>query len=100
MTDILRNGPEVRAQPPAGPLDVGAEVGSYRLVRLIGAGTGGRVFEVNDSRTGRRAAMKLIAGEHASVPGTIRRLFGDVRAVNELGHAHIIETTDLIEAKQ
>ena len=77
---------------------VGDRIDSYRLVRLIGAGATGRVFEVEHERIGRKAAMKTLAASHATHPGAIKRLFTEALAVNRINHPHIVEVTDLVEA--
>jgi len=76
---------------------VGDRIDAYRLVRLIGSGSTGRVFEVEHERIGRRAAMKTLAASHATHPGAIRRLFTEALAVNRINHPHIVEVTDLVE---
>ena len=77
---------------------VGDRIDAYRLIRLIGAGATGRVFEVEHERIGRRAAMKTLAASHAAHPGAIKRLFTEALAVNRINHPHIVEVTDLVEA--
>jgi serine/threonine-protein kinase len=76
---------------------VGDRIGPYRLVRLLGAGAAGRVFEVEHQRLGRRAAMKTLALELAAHPGAIKRLFHEAMAVNRISNPHIVEVTDLVE---
>src|SRR3954453_5255404 len=76
----------------------GQRIGSYRIIRLIGQGATGRVFEVEHTTIGRRAAMKILSPEHAGRPGAIRRLFSEAQAVNKINHPHIVEVTDLVEA--
>src|SRR6516164_4132564 len=50
------------ASPGVGaPLDAPARVGPYRLLRRIGAGGMGTVFEAEEDGSGRRVALKLIA---------------------------------------
>jgi serine/threonine-protein kinase len=77
---------------------VGNKIGPYRLMKLIGAGTTGRVFEVEHEKIGRRAAMKTLSAEHATRPGAIKRLFAEALAVNRITNPHIVEVTDLVEA--
>jgi tRNA A-37 threonylcarbamoyl transferase component Bud32 len=93
--------PEPGAEPVAAgePTEprLGQRIGSYLLVRPIGAGATGRVFEVQHLTIGRRAAMKILAPEHASRPGAIRRLFTEARAISQINHPHIVEVTDLVE---
>jgi len=78
---------------------VGDRVGSYRLVRLIGAGATGPVFEVEHLTIARRAAMKILAPDQASRPGAIKRLFTEAQAVSTISHPNIVEVTDFIEGE-
>jgi len=75
---------------------VGDTIGPYRLLRELGEGTAGKVFEVEHLRIGRHAAMKIVHPESA-VPGIVRRLFVEAQAVNLIGNPHIVEITDVIE---
>ena len=76
----------------------GNHIGGYRLIRLLGQGTSGRVFEVEHHRIGRRAAMKTLAAEHAARSEAVKRLFAEAMAVNRINHPHIVEITDVVEA--
>lgn len=91
-------GPTGHAPDSAAPPKVGDRIGTYRLIRLIGQGATGRVFEVEHLTIGRRAAMKILSPEHAARPGAIKRLFDEAQAVNQISHPHIVEVTDMIEA--
>ena len=76
----------------------GDVVGSYRVLRLIGEGAVGRVFEVEHVKIGRRAAMKVLSPEHALRPLAVRRLFAEAQAVNRINDPHIVEITDVVDA--
>jgi serine/threonine-protein kinase len=75
----------------------GNRIGAYRLLRLLGQGTTGRVFEVEHQRIGRRAAMKTLAAEAAVRKEAVKRLFAEAMAVNRINHPHIVEITDVVE---
>ena len=87
--------------PPEPAEELGPKVGdvlaAYRLVRLLGQGATGRVFEVEHTKIGRRAALKVLNGEHANRPGAVRRLFQEAQAVNRIKHPNIVDVTDVIE---
>jgi serine/threonine-protein kinase len=85
------NSDITRASAPA----VGDTIGPYRLIRELGQGTTSRVFEVEHTRIGRRAAMK-IAHREGIAPGVLNRLFTEARAVNLIGHPHVVEITDIL----
>src|SRR4051812_39180202 len=53
------------ALPVGRVYQVGDAVGGYRLIRRIGAGAMGSVFEAEQASTGQRVAIKLIAPEYA-----------------------------------
>ncbi len=54
------------AEPAGETLAPPEKVGGYRLIRSIGSGAMGTVYEAEDSGTGRRVALKLIAPEYAA----------------------------------
>lgn len=82
--------------PVPGP-QPGDRIGPYRLVRLVGQGSTGRVFEAVHERVGRRAALKILHPEQAQRPESVRRLFYEALAVNRINNPHIVEVTDLVD---
>jgi serine/threonine-protein kinase len=91
-------GPQSGPSGSSAEPKVGNKIGPYRLVRLLGQGTSGRVFEVEHVKIGRRAAMKTLSSEHATRPGSVKRLFTEALAVNRINNPHIVEVTDLVES--
>ncbi len=81
--------------PAPGPGDI---VGAYRLVKQLGQGASGVVYEVEHTKIGRRAAMKILSRDHAARPGAIRRLLSEAQAVNRINHPHIVEISDVVDA--
>jgi serine/threonine-protein kinase len=77
----------------------GDTIGPYRIVRQLGEGTTGRVFEVEHVRIGHRAAMKVVHRD-AVLPGVVSRLFAEARAVNLIGHPHIVDIADVLEPSE
>lgn len=75
---------EYRPAPGAGDL-----VGKYRLIRPIGRGASGTVFEAEDSVIGRRVAVKLLTG-----PAAASRTVQEARAVGRLQHPNIVTVHD------
>ena len=68
----------------------GEEIGPYRVVRRIGGGGMGAVFEAFDVALGRRAALKVIAPDLARDAGFRARFTAEARALAALDSAHVV----------
>jgi serine/threonine protein kinase/DNA-binding beta-propeller fold protein YncE len=64
--------------------------GRYRLLREIGAGGMGRVFEAVDSRTGERVAAKLMFSRSDADLHALRRFEQEGAVLASLEHEHIV----------
>ncbi|MBI5499511.1 MAG: serine/threonine protein kinase [Deltaproteobacteria bacterium] len=69
--------------------------GKYRLVRQIGAGGMGRVFEAVHEQTERSVAVKLLSPEAAQHADTRARFDREARAAGRIGHDNICEVIDV-----
>jgi serine/threonine-protein kinase len=69
-------------------------VGSYRLVRLLGEGGMGMVFEAVHEGVGGRAAIKVLRPEAAARHDVTARFFNEARAANAVEHPSIIRIFD------
>ncbi len=76
----------------------GTELGSYRLVSLLGEGAMGRVWRAEHVRLGRQVAIKVLNPEHVVQADVVQRFFREARVVNDIDHEHIVEVTDFVEA--
>ena len=81
------------ADPAPGP---GVDIGAYRIVRLIGRGGMGVVYEARHTRVGQRAALKLLDPERrrAVGPGAVRRFMTEVDALARLEHPGLVRVLD------
>ncbi len=77
---------------------VGAELGSYKLVELLGEGAMGKVWRAEHVRLGRQVAIKVLNPEQVARPDVVQRFFREARVVNDIDHEHIVEVTDFVEA--
>jgi len=91
MTTLEKVNSGTRASTPV----VGEMVGPYRILRQLGQGTTSRVFEVEHTRIGRRAAMKIVH-RYGVAAGVVDRLFAEAKAVNLINHPHIVEISDIL----
>jgi eukaryotic-like serine/threonine-protein kinase len=69
--------------------------GKYRIVRLIGEGGMGAVFEGENTRISRRVAIKVLHGAALSNPETVQRFEREAQAAGRIGSDHILEILDL-----
>ncbi|MEZ6014415.1 MAG: serine/threonine-protein kinase [Planctomycetota bacterium] len=65
-------------------------LGAYRLVARLGAGGMGLVYLAEDTRLGRRIALKVVRPELAASPEALARFEREARAVAKLSHEHIV----------
>jgi eukaryotic-like serine/threonine-protein kinase len=80
---------------------VGRRVGNYQLVRLLGEGGMGIVYEAVHPVLGRRAAIKILKlGVGTPVAArVVERFFTEARLVASLGHENIVEAFDFGEVQ-
>jgi eukaryotic-like serine/threonine-protein kinase len=63
--------------------------GRYRLVRRIGGGGMGEVWEADDTLLGRRVALKVLAQELADDARATKRFVREARATAKLTHRNV-----------
>ena len=68
---------------------IGAVIGHYRVIGPLGKGGMGEVFVAEDTRLGRKVALKIIAVDHARDHEHRERFAREARAVASLSHANI-----------
>jgi len=84
------------AAPPS-KSHVPAAVGGYRLLRELGAGGMGTVYEAEEQETGRHVALKLIGAAFASSPDAVLRFEQEGRIAGMLTHPRIVFVHDARE---
>jgi Protein kinase domain len=67
----------------------------YRIVRLIGQGGMGAVFEGLNEAIARRVAIKVLHGGLASQAGVVERFEREAQAAGRIGNDHILEVLDM-----
>ena len=70
-------------------------VSHYRVLGPIGGGGMGVVYDAEDTRLGRRVALKFVPAELAGDAQAVARLEREARAVSALDHPHICSLFDL-----
>jgi serine/threonine-protein kinase len=78
----------------AGPVGSLGPEGRYRLVRRIGVGGMGEVWEANDTLLGRRVALKVLVQELADDARATKRFVREARATAKLTHPNVTRVYD------
>jgi hypothetical protein len=71
--------------------------GQYRIVRLLGRGGMGAVYEAEHTTLDRRYALKLLPEDFASRPEAVARFRREARVMANLEQAHIVRVDDFGE---
>lgn len=88
--------PEAKRSTPPGNklgrcLEPGDTVGEYVIVRLIGEGGFGTVYEATHPVIGKRAAVKLLHAQYSADEQFTSRFVAEARAVNQIHHKNIVD---------
>ncbi len=78
---------------------LGRTIGSYRLVRKLGAGGMGAVYLGEHPTIGAKVAVKLLHPHYAQERAIVERFFNEARAVNLIGHHNIVRILDFNETE-
>ncbi len=79
-------------QPPPNLVD--QRIGKYRVVRKLGEGGMGSVFEAVHVEIGQRAAVKLLKPELSSEPKHVQRFFDEAKLLSMVNHPGLIKIFD------
>src|SRR5579863_3842273 len=71
------------------PLATGANIAHYRVVSRLGEGGMGAVYLADDTRLGRRVALKVLPPEFAHDPDRMHRFVQEAKLASALTHPNV-----------
>jgi len=78
------------------PLEIGQTLDDkYRIVRVIGVGGMGTVYEGEHRLIRRRVAIKVLAKDSSHTPESVSRFERESQAAGQIGNDHILEVLDI-----
>jgi len=80
---------------PGSPFPSGTVLGRYRVVRVIGFGGNGTVYEAIHQDLDKRVALKVLHEEVTSDPTSRQRFLQEGRVAASIHHPHVVELFDV-----
>jgi tRNA A-37 threonylcarbamoyl transferase component Bud32 len=80
---------------PFDTLPPGTELGRYRIVRLMGAGGMGAVYEATHRDLKKRVAIKTLHPSVAAMPAARARFLREGEATSRINHPNVVDVTDV-----
>jgi eukaryotic-like serine/threonine-protein kinase len=75
-------------------IDIGHTIGNYKITAKIGEGGMGVVYLAEHPVIGKKVAMKAIHPELSKNSDVVSRFVTEAKAVNQIGHEHIVDIAD------
>jgi len=73
----------------------GTTLGKYNIIRLLGAGGMGAVYEATHTEIGKKVAIKVLSPLIAAVPGARARFLREAQLTSRVRHPHIVDVADM-----
>jgi serine/threonine-protein kinase len=73
---------------------IGRTVGNYRIVKILGKGGMGIVYEAEHKSLPTRAALKVLNDEYAQDPTIVNRFFSEARVLASIKHSGVVKVLD------
>jgi hypothetical protein len=94
LEELARPTEPSLALPPEATLDLGEIVNRYALVRVVGRGGFGLVYEARDLQLGRSVALKVLRPGRAVEQSQVADLRREAEAAAQLNHPNVVTVHD------
>lgn len=91
LSDVTPASAEAVTQVYSTPV---RHIGQYELLRSIGQGGGGEVFEARHTLLRRRVAVKVMSSRHSGNEIARQRFFREMESIGQLNDPHIVHAYD------
>src|SRR5262245_29858672 len=81
-------------------IDIGHTIGNYKITAKLGEGGMGVVYLAEHPVIGKKVAMKAIHPELSKNSDVVSRFVTEAKAVNQIGHEHIVDIADFGNTSQ
>ena len=86
-----------RMSEPRESLSPGKNLGAYRILRVLGGGGMGTVYEAEHLTLKKRVALKALSGQGADDAECRARFLREGKAASRIQHPHVVDITDVRE---
>src|SRR6185295_13261375 len=73
----------------------GTRLGRFQIVRPLGAGGMGAVYEATHVDIGKAVALKVLSPSIAAIPGARARFLREAQLTSKVRHPNIVDVTDM-----
>jgi hypothetical protein len=80
---------------PEPQLAAGTRLGKYEIVRRLGAGGMGTVYEAIHTQIGKHVAVKVLSPAVAAMQGARARFLREAQLTSKVRHPHAVDVTDM-----
>jgi tetratricopeptide (TPR) repeat protein len=94
LEELARPTEPSLALPPEATLDLGEIVNRYALIRVVGRGGFGLVYEARDLQLGRSVALKVLKPGRAVEQSQVADLRREAEAAAQLNHPNVVTVHD------
>ena len=84
-------GRQKHQSDPAGAPIIGQMAGEYRILKKLGAGGFGTVYEAEHPVLKRRAAVKVLHASRSVEDVAVARFIAEAQAASQIRHRHIVD---------